>query len=58
MSTSKEEIKEELMEMFYYIITGDQPGKSEVAEKVEAYWNSFLTQIKKGYRFMKESESK
>lgn len=53
---TKEEIKEEIMEMFYAIITGDNPDKVEVAEKLEAYWNNFLIQINRGYKYIEEDE--
>ena len=64
MSTSEEEIKEEIMDMFYHIITGDAPNELEKAYKLEAYWNSFLTRINDGYIFKdgnkiwKEGENK
>ena len=58
MSTSKEEIKEEIIEMFYTIMTGDTSSSLEKAHKIEAYWNSFLTQVEKGIIYMEEGESK
>ena len=51
MSTRKEEIKDELMEMFYSIITGDMPNRLQDAEKVTAQWNTFIRQVQEGFKY-------
>ena len=48
MSTSKEEIKKEIMEMFYNIITGDISGNLTERLKIQYLWDCLIQQIKRG----------